>query len=482
MIRAVLVEGLTLVGWLILAFYLVVTGVYVLIYASGVVELREHVRESGVSPPFNRFASPSLPTIAVVVPAYNEAPTIVDSIQALTDLNYSRKELLVVNDGSTDATLEELLTAFELREIEAEVPLEIDCAPIEAVYRSETIDELLVIDKENGGKGDALNAGVWFTDATLFCALDADSLIDRDGLLGAVEPFLRRPDEMVATGGSVRVANGCEVEYSQVKAVGTSDSFIAGLQEVEYLRAFYAGRLGYSRLRGLLIVSGAFGLFRTDFVREIGGYDTESVTEDFDLVVRLHRHLVERGEEYRVEFVPEPVVWTQVPADWGALGRQRRRWYRGLLDTLIRERDAIGNPRYGRIGLFVLPAYALTEGLGPLVEGAGYVLVGLSVALGIVDPTLFVLFLAAANGIGILFSWIGVLSEVLSFRRYDDPADVLVLMGHGVLENLGYRQWKAVIAWRALFEYTRGDTSWGEMTRERFTDPEVTDTDPEDAD
>jgi cellulose synthase/poly-beta-1,6-N-acetylglucosamine synthase-like glycosyltransferase len=210
-----------------------------------------------------------------------------------------------------------LQAAFDLREIEAEVPLEIDCAPIRAVYRSATIEELLVIDKENGGRGDGLNAGIGFTDAPLFCALDADSLIDRDGLLGAVEPFLRRPDEMVATGDSVRVANGCEVEYSQVKAVETSDSLITGLQEIEYLRAFYAGRLGYSRLRGLLIVSGAFGLFRTDLVREIGGYDTDSVTEDFDLVVRLHRHLVERGEDYRVAFVPEPVVWTQVPADWG---------------------------------------------------------------------------------------------------------------------------------------------------------------------
>jgi hypothetical protein len=164
----------------------------------------------------------------------------------------------------------------------------------------------------------------------------------------------------------------------------------------------------------------------------------------------------------------------------GALSRQRRRWYRGLLDTLVRERDAIGNPRYGRIGLFVLPAFALTEGLGPLVEGAGYVLFGLSVALGIVEPTLFLLFLVVATAIGTLFSWIGVLSEAYSFRRYDDPGDVLVLLGHGVLENVGYRQWKALIAWRAVFEYARGDRSWGEMTRERFTDPDATD--PEDAD
>lgn len=193
----------------------------------------------------------------------------------------------------------------------------------------------------------------------------------------------------------------------------------------------------------------------------------------------MHRHLVERGEDYRVEFVPEPVVWTQVPIDWKALSRQRRRWYRGLVDTLVRECDAIGNPRYGRIRLFVLPAYALTEGVGPLIEGVGYVLVGLSVALGIVEPTLFVLFLAVANAVGILFSWIGVLSEVISFHRYDDPAAVLVLIGHGVLENVGYRQWKVLIAWRALVEYWRGDRSWGEMTKEGFTDPEAPD--PEDA-
>jgi cellulose synthase/poly-beta-1,6-N-acetylglucosamine synthase-like glycosyltransferase len=475
MIRDVLVVLLTTASWLILVFYVLVNIVYVLVYVAGLLELRHRVRESRWTAAFNRFGSPSFPTVAVIVPAYNEAPTIVDSVQALTDLKYGAKELVVVNDGSTDATLERLVDAFDLREIDAELPLDIDSAPVQGIYRSAIIDELIVIDKDNGGKGDALNAGIWFTDASLFCALDADSLIDRDGLLGAIEPFLRRPDEMVATGGSVRAANGCDVEYGQVDAVETSDSFISGLQEMEYLRAFYAGRLGYSRLQGLLIISGAFGLFRTDLVREIGGYNPDSVTEDFDLVVRLHRFLTEKGRDYRVEFVPEPVVWTQVPNDWPTLGRQRRRWYRGLVDTLIRERGMVGNPRYGRIGLFVMPAYALTEGLGPLVEGVGYVLVPLSIALGIVEPTLFVLFLTVTSGVGILFSWFGILSEVYSFRRYDNPADVLVLMGHGVLENVGYRQWKALIAWRALFEYCRGDRSWGEMDRQRFVGSEDTD-------
>jgi cellulose synthase/poly-beta-1,6-N-acetylglucosamine synthase-like glycosyltransferase len=262
-LRSLLVEGLVLASWFVLGFYVLVNGVYVLVHLVALAELRVRVRENCWNPVLNRFASPFLPTVAVIVPAYDEAPTIVSSVQALADLKYGAKEPIVVNDGSTDATLEELIDAFDPREIDAAFPLETNSEPVRAVYRSAAVTGLVVIDKENGGKGDALNAGIWFCGASLFCALDADSLIDREGLLGAVEPFFEYPEGMVATGGTVRVVNGCEIEHGQVTRVGTSEGFLTGVQETEYLQAFYSGRLGFSRLRGLILISGAFGLFRT---------------------------------------------------------------------------------------------------------------------------------------------------------------------------------------------------------------------------
>jgi len=333
-----------------------------------------------------------------------------------------------------------------------------------------TYRDLIVVDKENGGKADALNAGIWLTDQPLSCAVDADSLIDRDGLLQVVRPFLERPEETVATGGTVRVANGCRVEQGQIESVNLPDNMLAELQSMEYLRAFYSGRLGLDRLNSLLLISGAFGMFRTDLIQDVGGYDTDSVTEDFEISVRLHQYLKDQGREYHVEFVPEPVVWTEVPESRDVFSRQRRRWYRGLLDTMVRHRGLIGRRRYGSVGLFGYPAFLFGEIPGPLVEGFGYVIVPVAFLLGAADVEFVFVYFALTVGVGVFLSWFGVFSEVWSFRRYDRPRDIVRLLGDGVLENFGFRQWKTFIAWRGLFEYLRGDTSWGEMRRSGFDD------------
>lgn len=217
-----------------------------------------------------------------------------------------------------------------------------------------------------------------------------------------------------------------------------------------------------------MLISGAFGVFRTDLVREVGGYETESITEDFELTLRLHRYLREQDRAYNVEFVPEPVVWTEVPESPATFSRQRRRWYRGLLDTMARHRKMIGRRRYGSPGVFGYPAFLLAEVLGPLVEGFGYVLVPLAFLIGAADASFVLLYFGLTVGFGVFLSWFGILSEVWSFRRYDRPKQVLRLLGYGILENFGFRQWKTLIAWRGLYEYLRGDTSWGEMQRSGF--------------
>lgn len=231
------------------------------------------------------------------------------------------------------------------------------------------------------------------------------------------------------------------------------------------LRAFYSGRLGLDKIKSLVLISGTFSVFETDVVREIGGYLTESITGDFDLIVRLHKYAIDSDEPYRIEFVPVPVVWTEVRETLRALSKQRRRWYRGLVDTLVTHRSMIVNPRYRQIGLFGLPLMLFTEALGRLIEGAGYLILPIGYLLGMFDPGFLVLYFVLTIWFGVFLSWFGVFSEGWSFRRYDEPSQILRLMGDAVLENVGYRQWKAYIPWRGLIEYLRDVESWGEMRR-----------------
>jgi len=448
-------------------YFCLINGSYLLIHAAALWELRPAMRARPLDPFYEPHASPFLPGIAILVPAYNEAPVIADSVQSLLNLEYGNVEVVVVNDGSTDDTLEVLRDTFDLQPMETEYPIDLPSEDVREIYAAPDVD-VVVIDKENGGKADALNAGLFFTDQPLFCAVDADTVIERGALLGVVKPFLRDPERVVATGGTVHVANGCTITNGVVRNNRLASSYLAGLQTMEYLRAFFAGRVGLGRLRSLLIISGAFGVFRTQPVREVDGYSTETITEDLELVVRLHRHLAEQDRDYRIEFRPEPAVWTEVPESLGQLHRQRGRWYRGLLESLVLHRDMIGRRQYGIVGLVALPFFLLVETLGPLIEGVGYLLVPILFLLGLVNTQFFLVFLAIAVGLGTIMSWLGIVSDTATYRRYDEPWDVLQLLGYGILENVVYRQWKAYVAWRGFVRYLRGDTSWGEMSRIGF--------------
>ncbi|WP_247005001.1 glycosyltransferase family 2 protein [Halosolutus gelatinilyticus] len=448
-----------------LAYFAIVNGSYLFIHLVSIASLQWNVRDRLLNPTYNPYRSPFFPGIAIVVPAYNEEAVISDSVRSLLNLEYSVFEVVVVNDGSNDGTLRRLLEDFELDPVGEDVPFDLPCEPVHEVYQSNEVD-LVVIDKENGGKADALNAGVFFTDQPLFCAIDADSIVERGSLLEVIEPFLQDPERTIATGGAVRVANGCSITRGTVTEVALSGNRLAPLQTVEYLRAFLSGRVGLSALQSLLIISGAFGVFRTSAVREVGGYSTNTITEDMELIIRLHRHYVDT--DYRIAFVPYPVVWTEIPDDRRVLASQRMRWYQGLLETLWMHRRMIGNPKYGVIGLFALPFFLLVEAIGPLIEGVGYVIVPIAFVFGMLNVPFFLLFLGVAVGIGTLLSWLSVLNEVISFRRYRNPKDIVTLLAYGLAEHAPYRQWKAWIAWLALARYVRGDSAWGEMVRVGF--------------
>jgi cellulose synthase/poly-beta-1,6-N-acetylglucosamine synthase-like glycosyltransferase len=309
--------------------------------------------------------SPFTPPVSIIATAYNEQANIVESIRSLLTLHYPRFEVIVVNDGSTDRTLEILTESFGLRQVPRSFEYLVPCRPIRGAYESTTYPNLVVVDKENGGcKADATNGGLNFAMYPLVCVLDADSVLDDNALLRTVLPFLQDPGRTVGTGGSVRIVNGCEVRAGRVTRVRLPWRFVPLVQVVEYLRGFLFARMGWSRLNALPIISGAFGVFDKRLILKAGGYAPDSLGEDFEMVIRLHRYIGDHRLPYRLRFVPDPVCWTEVPETLRVLHRQRSRWHRGLLDTILRHRPMIGRPRYGAVGLLSLPAFVIRGSLG----------------------------------------------------------------------------------------------------------------------
>ena len=451
----------------ILVYFLALNSFYALLLVLSIPEIWEQTRLAEDEDFQRLMQSDALPPITILVPAYNEQKTVEASLTAILALHYRNYEVVVVNDGSKDETLEALRHAFDLYEIPRTYPETIPTKPLRALYRSRARTKLVVIDKENGGKADSLNAAINASRFPLVIAVDADTLIEPDALLRLTRPFLlgRR---VAAVGGTVRVANGCVVKHGQVTDARVPRRLLPGVQVVEYLRAFLFGRLGWNRLGGNLIISGAFGLFRKDHLLAVGGYDATSIVEDLDLVVRLHRYLRSRKVRYEIPFIPDPVAWTEVPESLRVLARQRGRWQRGLVAAMWRYRGMLFNPRYGRVGLIAVPFYTFGEMIAPLVEVFGYVIIVAGLIAGVVNVSFALLFILVAWGYGMLLSLWAVVLEEVSFHRYRRFGDLVRLVLFATLENFGYHQ--CGVWWRlqAFFARRGRKHVWGEMTRRGF--------------
>ncbi len=407
--------------------------------------------------------------MTIIAPAYNEEATIVESVKSLLMLQYPVFEAIVVNDGSVDKTMEILKSTFDLRKIPVQLEEKLKCKDILGVYRSPTYPNLVVVDKINGGKADALNAGVNVSRYPLICTIDADSLVEGRALLRVTQPFLEQPDTTVAMGGVVRIANGCHIEGGRLLRVRLPKNWLAIIQTVEYLRAFLFGRTGWAALRSLLIISGAFGVFKKSAVIEAGGYSHNTVGEDMELVVRMHHLFRRQGRKYQIHFIPDTVCWTEVPESLKVLARQRNRWQRGLMDSLLWHRRMLFNPKYGAVGMIAFPFFFFIEMLGPIVELSGYVIIPLSYALGILNVQFLFLFLTLAILLGVVFSTGSVVLEQLISRRYLRIGELLKLMLGGILENFGYRQLHTWWRFTGIVDYFRKETTWGKMERKGFT-------------
>ena len=446
------------------AYFVVFCAFHGWLLVMAALETRRHSGRLGETSLRQTIRSPLTPPISILVPAYNEELGITDSVRSLLALEYPSFEIVVISDGSSDATIERLLDALDLEPVQRPTPPFLAHEPIRAVYAPRGRLNVLVLDKDNGGKADALNAGINFARYPLVCAIDADSVLEQDALVKAAMPFVDDPVRTVASGGLVRVANGCRVERGRVITAGLPQTALPMFQVVEYLRAFFGARTGWSAINGLLIVSGAFGLFRKEAVIAAGGYNTDTVGEDMELVVRLHRLRRAERRRYRIVYVPDPVCWTEAPESARVLRRQRRRWQRGSAETLIAHASMLGNPRYGAVGMVALPALLLFELLGPLIELSGYAVAVVALATGSIDVEVFLLFLAIAVLYGLILSFGAIAIEDASFGRHPGWDQLGRIMLFAVLENAGYRQlghvWRIEGFWQLL---RRGD--WGTMER-----------------
>jgi cellulose synthase/poly-beta-1,6-N-acetylglucosamine synthase-like glycosyltransferase len=412
-------------------------------------------------------ASPLAPPVTILAPAHNEEESIRASVQSLLSLDYPELEVIIINDGSSDGTLKALRDEFRLRPVNALYIPQIETAPVRGLYRSEQEPRLLVIDKAAGGsKADAVNAGLNAATSPYICIVDADSVLEPDALLRIMIPVLTDPKRVVGAGGIVRVLNGSKLEAGRIRQVCLPRKGIEIIQVVEYLRAFLIGREAWAQLNMLMIISGAFGIFRTDLVRAIGGYRAQAIGEDFDLVARMHRYLLEHKSEYRVRFVSDPVCWTEVPADLRSLARQRARWQKGLLECLWANRDMLFRARYGRIGWLGLPYLWLFELFAPIVELGGMVTIAAAAWMGALSREFFVQFLLFGYAFATVISIGSVLQEEFTYRRYSDWRDVARLVSYCFLEHLPYRQMHMVWRLQGLWQYVRGDLAWNSPKRQ----------------
>jgi cellulose synthase/poly-beta-1,6-N-acetylglucosamine synthase-like glycosyltransferase len=450
--------------WAFLCYFVALTLGYLALNLLALGTLLGHMRESALDDLPRTHTGLETP-VSILVPAYNEEASIVASVRSLLQLAYPEYEVVVINDGSKDGTLAALKAAFELEPYVESAPPRLATRPVRAGFRSRLHPNLRVFDKENGGKADALNVGINVARFPLFCGVDADSILQRDSLTRVVGPF-DEDARTVATGGTVRVANGCTVEAGFLTGIGLPRSPLALFQIVEYLRAFLFGRLGWSPLNALLIISGAFGVFRREVVISVGGYRSDSIGEDMELVVRLHRELRARGDEYRIRFVPDPICWTEVPEDLATLRNQRIRWQRGLSESLMANRSLCCARGSGAVGWLAFPFMIAFEWLSPAIELAGYIFMVLAWALGAVSGEALFAFLFVAVMLGILLSVLALLLEELSFHLYPRGRQLLLLFGVAVAENLGYRQlnswWRLIGLWRWA---TNARSHWGVMVR-----------------
>jgi cellulose synthase/poly-beta-1,6-N-acetylglucosamine synthase-like glycosyltransferase len=444
---------------------------YIAIGVFSIGETRTYMRRNRFTDYRALASSPHAPSVTILAPAYNEGKNIVENIRSLLSIYYVNLEVIVINDGSKDDSLQRMIQAYDLEKTDIFVDHKIKTKDIRGIYKSRNpvYHKLIVVDKVNGGKADALNVGINVSNNKYLVCIDVDCILEQDALLKMVKPFTEETEErVIATGGVVRIANSCIVEDGKLVKVKLAEDYLPRMQILEYIRAFILGRMAWSRLNGLMLISGAFGAFDKEIAIKCGGYDHNTVGEDMELVVRMRRYMEERKEPYRVTYIPDPLCWTEAPSSFDILGRQRNRWTRGTIETLKFHKKMFFNPKYGILGLLSYPYWFFFEMCAPLIEFLGFICFFLFAAFGLLDWGFFFAYLLFIICFGYLYSAFALFMEVTTYHQYRRKIDILVILLTALTEPFYFHPFVVWSGVKGHIDYLRKKKSWGEMTRTGF--------------
>lgn len=442
-------------------YFLSINSFYLLLILFSIPSIYRRFMEVNLEDITHMVNSESLPEIAIIIPCYNLKEEVFSALDAVLDMQYPKKKIVVVNDGSTDNTFEMLKERLQLFEVPIISDGLLKTAPLRGVYLSKNRGSVLVIDKENGGRADALNAGLNHIHSRFYLVIDGDTILEKDALLRMVRPFFTQKS-VVGQGGTIRILNGCTVVDGRIEHISLPSNYFAGVQVVEYLRSFLYGRLGWNYLGGNVIVSGAFGLFERKTVIELDGYDPKSISEDFDMTIRLIKNHYDqkRSGLNPINFIPDPVAWTMAPSTYRSIRQQRARWHQGLCETIVKLRRMFFNPKYHMTGLVAFPYMVFGELLEPVIEFVGIILIITGYCFGFYSGYDCLLIMLVAWGITATLSMVTVLMEITTFRRYRYLLQLGRLFLFSFLESFGFRQ--MYIWWRFIgfYKYYKGTYEW----------------------
>lgn len=429
----------------------------------------KHHKQANLNIDFNAFRqNPYLPSISVVAPAYNEGVTIVENIRSLLSLGYNNLTLIIVNDGSKDDTLEKAIKFYDLEKVDYYFEYRLPCNEIKAIYKSKNkaFKKLIVVDKANGGKADALNAGINVSYSDYFACVDVDCLLEENAFEHLIYPVINNHREVVAVGGIVWLNNDAEVYHGHMVKLQIPNKFLPRIQLIEYFRAFLLGRTAWGSINGLLLISGAFGIFHRERVIEAGGYNKKTVGEDMELVIRLHKLMLNKKIPYEVAYVPTPLCWTEAPVTKTILSRQRNRWARGTAECLMLHKDMIGRKKYGIIGLLSFPYWLIAEWFGPFIEAFGLIFTLVMILLGYINVYFFIAMLGLVFSMSLFFSILAIQAQETFFNRYSEPKEIGRLFITAILEPFVYHPLTVYWAIKGNYDlFFKKTHSWGEMTR-----------------
>lgn len=458
-------------GIFFLMMSLAVVVLYLLVMIFSAIEMRDHRRKNRFIDYEDIVSSPLIPDVSILAPAYNEAESIVQNAKSLLSLHYAKLQVIIVNDGSKDDTLAELVGAFSLEKVPFAFDAAIPTAKVRGVYKSsnKSFEKLLVVDKENGGKADALNAGINVSSGELLACIDVDCILSSDSILKMVRPFMSEVNrKVIAVGGVIGIANNCDVTDGTVTNYRVPKTSLGRFQVIEYFRAFLMGRMAANRFNGLILISGAFGIFRRDLVLEVGGYLTKTVGEDMELVVRMRRYMEEKNLPYKVDFVPDPLCWTEVPETDEILSKQRNRWIRGTIETLQLHQKIKLNPKYGRMGMFSYPYWSLFEKFAPIIEGLGILYTLVLILIGDFSAFFFLSLFVVMYLLFVLVSSFSILYEQIFYNNYKDKKDLNRLIWSILTEPVTIHP--KIIWWgiQGHWDFIKGKGGWGKMIHGGF--------------